>query len=120
MNTSNTTAIPLLGSTRAGVDLEQLFVSPTVAYKVTEHEAIGASLNIGWQRFSASGLQNFTAPGFSSDPSDLTNRAAYGAGFRLGWIGEFGKFLKVGATFENRTYMQKFDKYNSLFAEQGG
>jgi len=29
MNTSYTTPIPLLGNTRAGVDLEQLFVAPT-------------------------------------------------------------------------------------------
>lgn len=123
MNTSYTTPVPLLGSTRAGVDLEQLFVSPTVAFKATKHQAFGASLNIGWQRFSASGLQNFTAPGFSIDPANLTNRgydASYGAGIRLGWIGEFGKFLNLGATFQSRTYMQKFDKYRGLFAEQGG
>jgi len=123
MNTSYTTPIPLLGTTRAGVDLEQLFVSPTVAYKVTEHQAFGASLNIGWQRFSASGLQNFANPQFTIDQNNLTNRgydASYGAGFRLGWIGEFGKFLNLGATFQSRTYMQKFDKYRGLFAEQGG
>lgn len=123
MNTSYTTPIPLLGTTRAGVDLEQLFVSPTVAFKVTEHQALGASLNIGWQRFSASGLQNFTQSGFSIDPNNLTNRgynAAYGAGFRFGWLGEFGKFLNLGATFQSRTYMQKFNKYRGLFAEQGG
>lgn len=61
MNTSYTTPIPLLGSTRAGVDFEQLFVLPTVAYKLTDHQAIGISLNIGWQRFSGEGLQR---PGF--------------------------------------------------------
>jgi len=123
MNTSYTTAIPLLGSTRAGVDLEQLFVSPTVAFKASEHQAFGVSLNLGWQRFSASGLQNFTQPGFSIDPNNLTNRgydASYGAGFRVGWVGEFGKLFNLGATFQSRTYMQKFDKYRGLFAEQGG
>jgi len=123
LDTSYTTPIPLLGTTRAGVDLEQLFVSPTVAYKVSEHQAFGASLNIGWQRFSASGLQNFANPQFTIDQNNLTNRgydASYGAGFRLGWIGEFGKFLNLGATFQSRTYMQKFDKYLGLFAEQGG
>ena len=123
LDTSYTTPIPLLGTTRAGVDLEQLFVSPTVAYKVSEHQAFGASLNIGWQRFSASGLQNFANPQFTIDQNNLTNRgydASYGAGFRLGWIGEFGKFLNLGATFQSRTYMQKFDKYRGLFAEQGG
>jgi len=123
MNTSYTTPIPLLGTTRAGVDLEQLFVSPTVAFKATPHQALGVALNIGWQRFSAEGLQNFTQPGFSIDPANLTNRgynASYGVGFRVGWVGEFGNVLNLGVTFQSRTYMQKFDKYRGLFAEQGG
>jgi long-chain fatty acid transport protein len=123
MDTSYTTSIPLLGNSRAGVDLEQLFVSPTVAFKVTEHQALGIAANVAWQRFSALGLENFTQPGFSIDPADLTNRGfdeAYGAGFRVGWVGEFGRFFNLGATFQSRTYMQKFDKYRGLFAEQGG
>jgi long-chain fatty acid transport protein len=123
MNTSYTTPIPLLGTTRAGVDLEQLFVSPTAAFKLADHQAVGVSLNIGWQRFSGEGLQNFTAPGFSIDPTNLTNRgydASYGAGVRVGWIGEFGKYLNLGVSFQSRTYMQKFSKYRGLFAEQGG
>ena len=123
MNTSYTTPIPLLGNTRAGVDFEQLFVSPTAAFKLSDHQAVGASLNIAWQRFSGEGLQNFTAPGFSIDPANLTNRgydASYGAGVRVGWIAEFGKYLNLGASFQSRTYMQKFSKYRGLFAEQGG
>ena len=123
MNTSYTTPIPLLGTTRAGVDLEQLFVSPTAAYKLSEHQAVGLSLDIGWQRFSGEGLQNFTAPGFSIDPNNLTNRgynASYGVGVRVGWLGEFGRYVNVGASFQSRTYMQKFDKYSGLFAESGG
>jgi len=123
MNTSYTTPIPLLGTTLAGVDLEQLFVSPTAAFKFAAHQAVGVSLNIGWQRFSGEGLQNFTAPGFSIDPANLTNRgydASYGAGVHVGWIGEFGKYLNLGVSFQSRTYMQKFSKYRGLFAEQGG
>src|ERR1039458_6714285 len=123
MNTSYTTPIPLLGSTRAGVDLEQLFVAPTVAFKANSHNAFGASLNLGWQRFSAGGLQNFDNPVASISPGDVTNRgynASYGAGFRVGWLGTINQYLSVGATYQSRTYMQKFDKYKGLFAEQGG
>jgi long-chain fatty acid transport protein len=47
MNTAYTTAIPLLGSKRAGVNLEQLFVAPTVAFKVNAHNAFGISFNLG-------------------------------------------------------------------------
>jgi len=123
MDTSYTTPIPLLGNSRAGVDLEQMFVSPTVAFKLTEHQALGIAANVAWQRFSALGLENFTQPGFSIDPANLTNRGfneSYGGGFRVGWVGEFGSILNLGATFQSRTYMQKFDKYRGLFAEQGG
>jgi long-chain fatty acid transport protein len=123
MNTSYTTPIPLLGSTRAGVDLEQLFVAPTVAFKANSHNAFGASLNLGWQRFSAGGLQNFDNPVASSFPGEVTNRgynASYGAGFRVGWLGTINQYLSVGATYQSRTYMQKFAKYKGLFAEQGG
>ena len=123
MNTSYTTPIPLFGNTRAGVDFEQLFVSPTAAFKLSKHQAVGLSLNIGWQRMSVEGLQNFTQPGFSIDRANLTNRgyeASYGAGVRVGWIGEFGKYLNLGVSFQSRTYMQKFSKYRGLFAEQGG
>jgi long-chain fatty acid transport protein len=123
MNTAYTTAIPLLGGQRAGVDLQQLFIAPTVAFKASEHHAFGLSLNIGYQRFSAQGLQNFDNSEFSSSPGNVTERGfsnSFGAGFRAGWIGTVNQRLSLGATFQSRTYMQRFDKYKGLFAEQGG
>jgi long-chain fatty acid transport protein len=123
MNTSYLTPIPLLGTTKAGVDLEQLFVTPTVAFKVNPHNAIGISLNIGYQMFAAVGLQNFANSNYSSDPSHVTNRghdSAEGAGVRVGWLGEVTKAVSLGATFQSKTYMGKFNQYKGLFAEQGG
>ena len=84
MDSAYTTAIPLLGSRPAGVDLVQLFIAPTVAFKAGAHNAFGVSLNIGYQRFSAGGLQNFANPNFSSAPGSVTDLGAsgsYGAGF---------------------------------------
>lgn len=46
MNTDYKKAIPLLGTTPAGIDLAQVFVAPTVAWKVTPNHTVGASLNI--------------------------------------------------------------------------
>jgi long-chain fatty acid transport protein len=123
MDTAYTTPIPLLGTRLAGVDLVQLFVAPTVAFKANAHNAFGVSVNIGYQRFSASGLQNFANPNFSSAPGNVTDLGAsgsYGAGVRVGWLGTISQILSVGATFQSQTYMQKFDKYQGLFAEQGG
>jgi long-chain fatty acid transport protein len=54
-------------TTPAGVDLQQLFISPTVSYKVNENNAVGVSANLVYQKFKAEGLQNFG--GMSTDPT---------------------------------------------------
>ncbi|HXX20539.1 MAG TPA: outer membrane protein transport protein [Candidatus Acidoferrum sp.] len=123
MNTSYTTPIFLLGTTRGGVDLEQLFLSPTIAFKATEHNAFGLAVNIVYQRFSAEGLQNFASPSYSSAPAYVTNTGysnSYGAGVRVGWLGQLTPIVSVGATFQTETYASKFSRYRGLFAEQGG
>jgi long-chain fatty acid transport protein len=121
MNTDYKNGIPLFGSTgSAGVDLIQIFVAPTVTWKLTPTQTIGASLNLAYQRFEAKGLQGFASA--STSPSDLTNNGhdnSYGAGLHLGWIGQINDVVSLGASYQSRTYMSKFDKYKGLFAEQG-
>jgi long-chain fatty acid transport protein len=122
LDTSYTKPIPLLGSTRGGVDLEQLFISPTLAYKAGAHNSFGVAANIAYQRFSAEGLQNFASANESSDPSHVTNTGhsnSYGGGLRVGWIGEFGRALNVGATYQSRTWASSFSRYSGLYAERG-
>jgi len=107
-----------------GVDLVQLIVPLTVAYKVTEKQSVGVSLNLAAQRFRAYGLGQFGVFGISSDATKLTNNGndySYGAGVRLGWLGKFmDDRVSVGATWASKTEMDSFDKYKGLFAEQGG
>lgn len=122
MNTSYLTPIPLLGSTRAGVDLQQLFVAPTVSVRVNRHNAFGVSLNVAYQRFQATGLQNFANPSYSSDPAYVTNRgydSSEGLGLRVGWLGEVNSWLSLGATYQTKTWMGKLSQYRGLFAQQG-
>lgn len=111
------------GSEKLGVDLMQMLVPITAAYKVDEHNALGVSLVLGAQRFAARGLQAFGLFGISSDPNNLTNRGhdyAGGAGVRLGWRGKFLEDrVTLGATYASKVYMSKFDKYKGLFAEGG-
>jgi long-chain fatty acid transport protein len=121
MNTSYKTPIPLLGSTRGGVDFDQVFISPTLAYKAGAHNSFGVAVNIAIQRFAAEGLQ--LVEGISSDPTHVTNNGyAYssGGGVRVGWLGELNRVVSVGATYQSRTYLSKFDRYSGLFAEHGG
>ena len=121
MNTSYTTPVPLFGTSKAGVDLSQLFIAPTVGYKLAPDHAVGLSLNLAYQRFKATGLQNF-AP-MSSSPSNLTDNgydSSTGVGVRVGYVGKLTPDFSLGATYQSKTSMGKFDKYKGLFAEAGG
>lgn len=108
---------------KLGVDMMQVLVPISAAYKVNENHAFGASLVLAETRFRAYGLDAFKAFPILSDPSKLTGNGfdySYGAGIKLGWLGEFmDDRLTVGLTYASRTYMTEFDKYASLFAEQG-
>ena len=111
----------LCGNGKLGVDFMQLFFAPTLAYKFTPNHAFGISPVIGYQRFSVEGLQAFA--GFSSSPANLTNQGydtAWGYGARIGWFGQLSDTVSVGAAYSTKIYMQNFDKYKGLFAEQGG
>jgi len=110
------------GSGEAGVDLMQLFIAPTLAWKGDNH-SFGVSLNLAYQRFEAKGLQAFDNAGFSSSPGNVTNQGyddSTGWGIRIGWMGQVSQSITLGATYQTKTSMSKFDKYKGLFAEQGG
>lgn len=123
MNTSYKQNITLFSSTNsAGVDLAQLIVAPTVAWKLSEGNAIGLSVNLAYQRFKATGLQNFDNASQSSSPGNVTDNgydSSTGAGLRVGWTGTVSSAVSLGATYQTKTNMGKFDRYKGLFAEQG-
>lgn len=110
----------LCGVGEVGVDLMQLVVAPTVAYKVTPQHSVGASVLLGYQMFKATGLHAFGQ--LSSDQGNLTNRgydSATGAGLRVGYMGKLSDMVTVGAAYSTKIDMGKFDKYKGLFAEEG-
>jgi long-chain fatty acid transport protein len=49
------------GNGRLGVDLMQLIVAPTAAYKIAPNHSIGVAPLLGYQMFEAEGLQLFRA-----------------------------------------------------------
>lgn len=108
----------------AGVDLSQLFITPSLAWKVNDSNSIGIGINLAYQQFTAKGIQPFAQmPGMSADPSAVTSNqhdSSTGAGVRLGWTGQITPDITLGATWSSRTRMGKFDKYKGLFADQGG
>lgn len=109
---------------KMGVSLMIMNINPTIAMKIDEHNSVGATLVIGLQIFKAYGLQKFTQfTSANDDTAKLTDNGtdvAYGAGIRLGWLGNFmNDKLALGASYTSQTYMSKFDDYADLFAEQG-
>jgi len=108
------------GSSPTGVDLAQIFVSPTISFIVGERHAFGIMPILAFQTFEARGLQAFG--NFSSDPANLTNNNhnnSVGFGLRVGYLGQVLDFLSVGASVQSKVYMDKFDDYAGLFSDQG-
>lgn len=110
-------------ATEAGVELIQMQIIPSVAYAVNKNHTIGASLVIGLQYFRAEGLEAFDDLGFTASPGFLTGMGwehAFGGGYRLGWLGKFkDDRIRVGVNYSSRVWMDKFERYKNLFAEQG-
>ncbi len=105
----------------AGVDLSQLFVTGSAAYKLNEQHSIGLGVTYVYQRFSAEGIQTFA--GISSDPTAVSNNgedSADGWGLKLGWQGKITDDLTLALTWSSAIETDEFDKYRGLFAEQGG
>jgi long-chain fatty acid transport protein len=109
------------GSNPAGVDLTQLFIAPTLAYKPVPNHAFGVSLIFAYQVFSADGLEPFSAGSVS--PGNVTGRgddSSTGWGLKLGWTGKVTDAVTLGATYQTKMNMGNLDKYKGLFAEGGG
>ena len=103
-----------------GIDFSQLFVAPSVSMKVNENHAIGATLNLVYQRIRVDGVGGF-AP-FSREPGNLSDKdydSSTGAGISLGWQGKITPNITAGLAYRSKTAMSAFDEYAGLLAEQG-
>lgn len=110
----------LNGQGSLGVDLMQLIIAPTAAYKVAPNHSVGISPLLGYQRFAATGLQAF-AP-LSTDSSKLSDNGhddAFGYGVRVGYLGKITPTVTIGAAYASKMNFEEFDEYAGLFAEQG-
>ena len=119
--------------TNAGVNLEQLFVAPTLALRFSDHQSIGVSLNIVYQQFKAYGLQAFALDGyptaqapivgpFSTAPDKVTDNGpdnSYGLGYRVGYLAEPFEGFTLGGSYQPKIHMKRFSKYAGLFAGHG-
>jgi long-chain fatty acid transport protein len=122
MNTDySASSVNAFGSGDWGVDLMQLIIAPTLAFKLTPQHSVGISPLIVYQTFEANGLQNFNSQA-TSELGKVTNNgkdSSTGLGVRLGYLGRLTDQLSVGASYSPKINMSRFKKYEGLFAEKG-
>lgn len=121
-----------LGGGNAGVNLEQLGISLGYARELADNFTLGASFLIGYQTIEVRGVgafQGFTETFTQSvlarnprSPSGLTDNgddSSWGYGFQLGALWDINPQFTLGASIRSKMYMDEFNKYSDLFAEQG-
>ncbi len=126
-----------------GINVEQVRILPTIAYKINNNHSVGASLQIAYQQFHSWGIDGFTGtnsmivpvpsppfpapmvpmdPQISQAPNNLSGKGrddSFGFGYSLGWQGQFGDRFTVGLVYNSEIDMDEFDEYKGLFAENG-
>lgn len=112
------------GSTgSAGVNLEQLFITPSLALELNDSNTVGVAVTYAYQRFEMKGVGAFDNPFFSATPGRVSNQgedSGNGWGLKLGWLGQITSTVSLGASWTSEIDMEEFSAYSGLFAEQGG
>ncbi len=109
------------GGDHTGVDLSQMFLDATMAWKLTQNQSVGLTLRAVYQMFEAQGLQAFAM--FSSNPAALTNNehdSGFGFGGEIGYYARITPNVSVAASYTPKLSMSEFDDYAGLFADEGG
>lgn len=122
-NFFNVSGQPYAATEYVGVDMVQLLVPITVAYKFDESNTVGFSAIPARQRFRATGVGDQAFLLKSSDTEHVSDNGfdyVNGFGARIGWTGKYlNDKVTLGATYASKIYMHKFKDYRGLFAEHG-
>ena len=112
-----------------GVNLQQMFLALTYARQFGNH-SIGISPIFAYQTVEVKGMQAFRDMGAAGMPGMPVDRSQFvtnndvssstGFGFKIGYQGELVSGLRLGASYQPKIKMGKFDEYKGLFAEEGG
>jgi long-chain fatty acid transport protein len=103
-----------------GVNLNQLLIAASFAYKVNDMLTLGVSPVLAVNQFEARGLAAFG--GVSSNPLALTNNESEfstGLGARFGFQLTPMAGFRIAGTYQSELNMSRFKKYEGLFADRG-
>lgn len=89
---------------QAGVVAGGIILSPSLAYKINEQSAIGASLQLAYEEIETDGF----ATGFGDNKGDTT-----GFGIKLGYIYDLSENTSIAATYQSKTDVDEIDAHCS-------
>lgn len=103
------------------VDTAALFISPTIAYRVTPTISVGFSPALVYSQIKIRGLGALATFGASADPAHVSNN---GTDHAFGYAAKFGvhyqgERLSLGLTYQTEANMQRYKKYRGLLPEGG-
>jgi long-chain fatty acid transport protein len=121
------------GAGDAGVDYNQAFLDITWAKQVNEQFSFGLTGVIVAHWFEATGVasfapltetyaRSFVETGQPQMPANLSNNGhdyAFGYGFKVGLHFKPSDRVSFGLMYQSNIWMDEFDDYADLFAEQG-
>ncbi len=119
-NFSNPNDPSTQASSKTGMDLKQMFIGLTYSRKINEQHLFGITPLFAVQTIKVQGLQPFTS--YSAHPDKVTDNGhdmSYGGGVRVGWKVKVTEQFTLGAAYQSKMWMSKFDDYKGLFAEEG-
>ena len=120
----------VFGAGTAGVDLFQIFFNFSYAHKFNEKLSVGISPIFVVQGFRSNGLDSFAGftktfveSGFTQMPTNLTQNGqdySYGGGVQVGALTkDLVGNIDFGISYRSKMWMDEFDDYADLFAEDG-
>ncbi len=118
------------GAGTAGVDLIQLFFNFSYAHKFSEKFSVGISPIFTIQSFRSNGLdafggftKTFAESGATVMPTNLSGNGqeyTYGGGVQIGVLAkDVAGSADFGISYRSKIWMDEFDDYSDLFAEDG-
>ncbi|MEC7840478.1 MAG: outer membrane protein transport protein [Chlamydiota bacterium] len=114
-------AFELFGTSPTGLEYIHETAGLLLAARFCEMHSFGIAINYNVQRLKIDGLEGFANTAFSTKPTKTTNRGynySGGAGVILGYLFEW-KCINIGASWQPKTSMRRFDKYSGFVVDNG-
>jgi len=105
-----------------GINLDRSYGEITYSRRIAAGHQLGISALLAYQQLEARNLNELRRFGVSRTagaPFGARRDSGFGAGFKTGYLGRFGKRLTLGLSYRSRTYMAELEGFSGLYAAGG-